>query len=125
MAARRIAGLISLVAMLPGCALPARAYCDPRLTPSIVIEVRDAATGVPITGGLRGIASGEESHLEISRASAAGSVLAFDVPPGRYQLRVEHADYAPWSLADVEVRRLQCDEAVVELRAALSPRTSR
>ena len=102
------------------CALLAGCGCDTILVPGIVVQVRDAATGMPIEGPTVRMAATQGAYVDSARFAPAS--LA-DERPGTYVVRVEAAGYRPWQQVGVRVREDGCHVKTVNLTASLQPAT--
>ena len=115
---------------LAGCNNPfAGGYsCPAVVTPAIVVEIRDARTGVPLANAARG-AVHEGAYVDSltpyeANASDANSLFsrrAADERPGTYSVEVVHAGYRAWTVSGVRAVAGTCGVRTRRISASLEP----
>jgi hypothetical protein len=128
---RRFSSAVALGSIgLIGCHNPFAGgdiVCPAVIEPAIVVEIRDAQTGVPLADNARGavhdVAYTDSLTPYEGRATSAGLELvsrrAADERPGTYFVEVTHPGYRTWSLSGVRVVKGQCGVKTRRLSAAL------
>lgn len=107
---------------LGACNLLEPTYCTADVKPSIVVEVRDAATGAAAAAGALGYAEEGSFRAELSGADGGPDALELSGPferAGTYRVTVQKEGYLAWAQEAVRVGRDECHVHTVRLRADL------
>lgn len=101
--------------------------CPTVVSPAIVVEIRDARTGIPIAQGAQG-AVREGAYVDSLRPYGGispddpATLVSLQAALGRqgtYTVDVQRAGYLAWTTAGVRVARDQCGVRTVVLHADL------
>jgi hypothetical protein len=115
---------------LAGCNNPfAGGYsCPAVVTPAIVVEIRDARTGIPLADAARGAVHEGAFVDSLTRYEANGpdanclfSRRAADERPGVYSVEVIHSGYRVWTVAGVQAVAGECGVRTRRIVASLEP----
>jgi hypothetical protein len=114
---------------LTGCNNPFASYsCPAVITPAIVVEIRDARTGVPLANAARGavhegvyVDSLTPYEANASDANSLFSRRAADERPGTYSVEVIHPGYRTWSVTGVRAVAGRCGIRTHRISASLEP----
>ena len=117
-----------LTAWIAACDVGGPVACTGSVEPAVVVEIRDARTGVPLAERAAG-AVREGAFVDSltpyaflgSDPSSMYSRRAANERPGRYEVEVQLAGYLPWAAGDVRVADGQCHVRTVTLQARLQP----
>jgi hypothetical protein len=122
----RVLGLAGLVVSATRCDNPFGASCTTEARPAIVVEIRHAATSVPLADyAVAHVTDGAYSEdLRLCGLTATLEGLsrcgAFE-RAGTYAVLVTAAGYQSWSATGAQVARDRCHVQTVTLQAALQP----
>jgi len=118
---------LAATSALASCTNPFGAtLCTLNVEQAVVVEIRDARTGVALAAGARG-AVRDGAYVDSLRPHASSgsspgvlySRAAADERVGTYAVDVRHAGYRPWTVAGVRVTRDKCHVRTRNLRANL------
>lgn len=123
---RFLAPIVPLLAgWIAACDASGPVACTASVEPAIVVEIRDAQTGVPLaqhaTGAVRDGAflDSLRPYGFIGDPSSMYSRRAADERPGRYEVEVHLPGYKAWTVRDVRVVDGGCHVRTVTLQASL------
>jgi hypothetical protein len=124
----KIRSVLVLVTMVSGGCLNSTAAnsCPAIIIPAIVVEIKDAQTGIPIAQGAQG-AVREGTYADSLRPyggispdpATLVSLQAALGRPGTYSIDVQRAGYLPWTASGVKVTSDECGVRTVILHADL------
>ena len=105
--------------------------CPAVVRPGIVVEIRDARTGLPIAQGAQGFVR-EGTYVDSLRpyqgvSANPATLISLQAAlgrPGKYDVEVQRAGYLRWTKAGVTVSSGQCGPRTVILHADLVPASS-
>ena len=108
--------------------------CPLSVSSAIVIDVRDAITGLPLAAASQAIVRRESDGIAVDTLrsyappedTTASELASTRIGAGRYRVIITRAGYLPWERQNVEVRDVPGDcggVRTVQLRAALLPAT--
>ena len=116
---------------ISGCEWPlAIGACSDSVEPGIIVEIRDAHTGIPLAGLARGVVrdgafvDSLRPHSFLRSDDIEGSMLsrsAANERAGEYTVEIQRHGYRRWIATDVRVRRGGCHVKTRQIRAALVP----
>jgi hypothetical protein len=120
--------IIVTVVSLAGCSNPgARYYCPAVVTPAVVVEIRDAATGAPLANGAKGAVHDGAYVDSLTPYEGIGpdpntliSLRAADERPGNYAIEITHAGYRTWTVAGVRAVDGACGVITRRISASLA-----
>jgi len=122
------AGSLAFLAGLANCGIlygSGRESCSASVEPAVVVEIRDARTGVPLAGSARGVVRDGAYVDSLRPHGGAGtpyvlmSRAAAKERPGTYSVNVQAPGYQVWTLDGVVVSSDQCHVRTRRLRAEL------
>lgn len=123
-------GLIAIAGA--GCrSSTAASLCPAIISPAVVVEIRDAGSGLPIAQATHGVVRDQayvDSLMPYGRISTDPSTLLSLQGalgrPGEYTVEVERTGYISWTVSGVRVTNGECGPITVVLHANLVPATS-
>ena len=101
--------------------------CTLSVEPSVVVEIYDRATGVPVAAGARGFIRDGQYQDSLKSYSGLGdgtitALAAGTERAGVYAVHVENPAYLPWDTVGVVVRSDRCHVRTARIVARLIPR---
>lgn len=107
---------------------PLGAGCLAEIKPAIIVEIRDARTGVPLAQLARGVVQDRaygDSLIPAGWESQDPTTMyarrAANERPGTYEVRLERPGYHRWQAHRIRVHAGQCGVQTVRLQARLRP----
>ena len=123
----RHAALVACSATLASCGgWGGGSSCDLSIEPGVIVEIRDAITGVPLAANARGVVR-EGAYTDSLRAyetkgsapNALVSRAAAYERPGTYSIEVDAPGHQSWRVDDVRVSKGECHVRTRRLTATL------
>jgi hypothetical protein len=114
--------VLVLVPILTACGNAAGGYtCPAIVTPAIVVEIKDARTGVPIAQGAEGIVRDGVYADSLRPYQEMLSLQAAPERPGTYTAEVQRTGYQTWTISGVRATSGQCGVRTATVKADLVP----